>query len=155
MHDVEADEPDECEGLADGGLGGLSAAQQQIGDQGHKDLDANGVFRPADEVVDLEVLLDRFKKQLNLPAILIDICDGAGAQLEMVRQKDVMAACFRTAKANPSQSWCPAFNRMRTIELDDLITGDAVLLVTFPAFQHLVDRVGAQACHEENPLICQ
>lgn len=43
VHEVETHESGEGERLVDGGLSGLCGAQEEIGDQGDKDLDAHGI----------------------------------------------------------------------------------------------------------------
>ena len=52
----------------------------------------HGVFRVADEGLDLQVLLDEAEEDLDLPAFLVDIGDGPGRQLEMVGEKDLAPA---------------------------------------------------------------
>ena len=48
----------------------------------------HGVFRVADDGLDPQVLLDEAEADLDLPALLVDIGDGLGRQLEMVGEKD-------------------------------------------------------------------
>ena len=48
------------------------------------DLGQHGVFRVADEGLDLQVLLDETEEDLDLPAFFVDLGDGLGRQLEMV-----------------------------------------------------------------------
>src|SRR5690606_168778 len=64
MHEVGAHQSGEGE-RAFCDPGGVSGEfEQQIGDHGHGDLDADGVFRAADKVPDLEGLLDPSEEQL-------------------------------------------------------------------------------------------
>ena len=44
MHEIGAHEPGEGDRAGDGTLGGLRQAEQQKGEQRHRDLDANGVL---------------------------------------------------------------------------------------------------------------
>jgi len=65
VHQVGADDAGEGERAFDGVLGGLGETQQHEGDQRHGDLDAYGVLADADEVADVERLLDPAEEQLN------------------------------------------------------------------------------------------
>src|ERR1700759_4638112 len=60
------------------GLGLLDQPNQQIGDEGDGDLAANGIVAAAEKACDLEVLLDPFEEQLDLPALLVEFCDLFG-----------------------------------------------------------------------------
>ena len=70
----------------------LEITKQEIGDQRRIDLGHHGVFRVADESLDLQVLLDEAKEDFDLPAFFIDIGDGLGCQLEVVGEKDIAPA---------------------------------------------------------------
>ncbi len=67
MHEGGADEASEGERAGDRRLGGLSQAEQQEGDEGGRDLDADGILGGAEKAGDLEGLLNPAKEQLNLP----------------------------------------------------------------------------------------
>lgn len=58
VHQVGADEAGEGERTFDELLGGLGHPQQQEGDQGDGDLNADGVFAGAEEMADFQGLLD-------------------------------------------------------------------------------------------------
>ena len=70
----------------------LEITQQEIDDERGIDLGQHGVFRVADEGLDLQVLLDEAEEDLDLPAFFVDIGDGLGRQLEMVGEKDIAPA---------------------------------------------------------------
>ncbi len=65
--------------------------EQQHGDEGCPNLDAKGVLGGADEGLDLEVLLERLEKELDLPALLVDGGDGGGPEVEMVGEQHDLA----------------------------------------------------------------
>ena len=50
---------------------GLREPQQQVGDERGDDLDAHGILAGAEEVPDLQVLLDPLEEELDLPALLV------------------------------------------------------------------------------------
>ena len=84
MHEVGPDEAGEGQWTA-GGLGGcLRQAQQQIGDQGHGDLDTDGVLASAEEVFDLEGLFDPAEEQLDGPAAFVEVGDLLGGSVQVV-----------------------------------------------------------------------
>ena len=70
----------------------LEITKQEIDDECGLDLGQHGVFRVADEGLDLQVLLDEAEEDLDLPAFLVDVGDGLGRQLKMVGEKDVALA---------------------------------------------------------------
>ena len=66
------------------GRGLMQDAQQQKSDQRDIDLGAHGVVAAAEKAADLEVLLEPFEQQLDLPALLVELCDVGGGALEIV-----------------------------------------------------------------------
>ena len=52
--------------------------EQQNGDQGCPNLNAQGVFAGTDESLQLEVLLKGLKEKLDLPAVFVDDGDRCG-----------------------------------------------------------------------------
>ena len=84
VHDVGTDQPGEGE-RAHGDLAGvLDEAHEQIGDQSAGDLDAHGVLGSADEVLDLEGLLDPSEEEFDGPAALVEVGDLLGGGVEVV-----------------------------------------------------------------------
>ena len=59
-------------------------AQQHIGDHGGEDLQADGVFVPAEELADAQMLLDPAKQQFDLPAALVEGGDFDGGARQIV-----------------------------------------------------------------------
>jgi hypothetical protein len=57
------------------GAGGtlVEDAQEHEGDQGDVDLYAHGIFAASQKATDLEVLLEPFEQQLDLPALLVEL----------------------------------------------------------------------------------
>ncbi|HRC42550.1 MAG TPA: hypothetical protein PLT27_00735 [Nitrospira sp.] len=71
------------------GPGGLEPEifQQHHGNQRNPDLDLHGVLTGADKRLDLEVLLQSFEEEFDLPALLIDGGNRTGGQMHEVRQE--------------------------------------------------------------------
>src|ERR1044071_7097752 len=114
---------------------------QQIGNHGNPQLRQHSVARGADKRLDLQVLLDRFEEQLNLPAILVNSRNRLRRPTKMIGQKLVKLARLRITVANTTQQWRSAFERMRAVELNDLITADTRLAVGRPALLYCINRL--------------
>ena len=74
--------------------------QQKIHAHRDPDLRHHRIARGAQKGFDLQVLLDPFEEQLDLPAFLVDCRNGAGSQMEGVGEKDIMLAGFRIPVAD-------------------------------------------------------
>ena len=71
----------------------LREPQQQVGDQRGDDLDAHRILAGAEEVADLQVLLDPLEEELDLPALLVECRDLCGRRVQVVAdQGDLPAA---------------------------------------------------------------
>ena len=66
----------------------LVQSEQQVGDQGGQDLNAYSIFAAPHKALDVQVLLDPFEEQLNLPALFVDRRNGGGAEAKMIGEKD-------------------------------------------------------------------
>lgn len=62
--------------------------QQEKRKQGTVDLQAHGIFRTAEIVLELQMLLDPFEEQLDLPALLVECSDLLGASFEVIGDQD-------------------------------------------------------------------
>jgi hypothetical protein len=79
---------------------------------GHQYVDADGdpnlglhsVGRGAKEALDMQVLLDPFEEQFDLPATLVQFGDGQCRQGEVVGQIDKEPTCLGVEEANTPQS---------------------------------------------------
>ena len=78
-------------------------AQQRVGDHCGKELQADGIFVVAEELADLEMLLDPAEQKLDLPAAFVKGCDLDGRTFEIVGQQcDGLAVL--TLNDDPTQS---------------------------------------------------
>ena len=91
-HKIGAHEGGEGERGFDGAPVGLGEVEQQVSDRGDGALDADRILAGAEEVFDLEVLLDPFEEQLEGPAPLVEVGDVPGRGLEVVGE-DAAAPC--------------------------------------------------------------
>jgi len=83
MHKICLDESGEGERALDNSVGIVRQAQQQKGDEGDRNLKADGVLGSPQEVTDFQGLLDPSKEQLDGPSALVQIGDllRAGSQI--------------------------------------------------------------------------
>ena len=63
----------------------LIEACQKVSDHSDPDLSEHSVGSRSEEPLDLQVLLDAFEEQFDLPASLVDVGDRSGGELEVVR----------------------------------------------------------------------
>ena len=68
--------------------------QQESGDECDIDLDFDGVFVAPHEAFDLEVLLDPFEQQLDLPAFFVKGGDLAGRAGQVIGDQDERGFVF-------------------------------------------------------------
>src|SRR6516162_7541248 len=69
------------------GRGVMQDAQQHKSDQRDINLDAHGVLVAAEKAADLEVLLEPFEQQLDVPALFVELCDLDGGPLQVVGEQ--------------------------------------------------------------------
>src|SRR5690625_6670833 len=81
----------------------LQISQQKIDAHCNPDLSQNSIPGSSQKGLDLEVLLDPFEEQLNLPARLVDGSNGGRGQLEIIGQKKVFPAGIRITIDNTTK----------------------------------------------------
>ena len=62
----------------------MQVFQQQQGNQGCPNLNPQGILAGTDKGLDLEMLLEGFEKNLNLPSVLVNFGDSGCAKFKMV-----------------------------------------------------------------------
>ena len=78
--------------------------EQQKGDQCCPNLDAHCVFTGSHEGLHLQVLLERFEKQLYLPPVLVNRRDGRRTEIEVIgEQVDVSILLLVPNRDDPQQ----------------------------------------------------
>ena len=89
---IEQAELDVCEKqrgavFVSAGRGVVQDAQQHKGDQRDIDLDAHGVLTAAEKAADLEVLLEPFEQQFDVPALFVELCNLDRRPLQVVGEQ--------------------------------------------------------------------
>ena len=112
--------------------GPLQITQEQHRDQCCPNLSLDRIRRRADERLDLQVLLERLKEQLDLPAILIDGGDGGRAEAVMIGEKHQNVSRVLADRLNPAQ-------QMRTLVLGTCAgQADGLIRDDVPVLRHRV-----------------
>src|SRR3990172_12098435 len=103
MHEIGANQTGEGERAAEDSSGGLSEEKQKESDKGDGDLDTHGVLGSAEEVADLEGLLDPAEEQLDLPATLVEFGNLFGRSIEIVGEDAQVLSgfCLDAGLADP------------------------------------------------------
>ena len=112
----------------------LQMCQQQIGNHRDPELRENRVERAAEEALDLQVLLDPLEKQLDLPALSVDLGNGAGGGFEVVGDKDQVFSGRRISIADAAQDQAQGAS-LPAVQNDGLVRGNVVLpghILAFP-----------------------
>src|SRR5258708_13258571 len=81
----------------------LQISEEQADAERRPDLGEDGVFRGAEEALELEVLLEPLEEQLDLPARLVEVGDGLCREMLDVGEKDVFAAGLGAGIADEAQ----------------------------------------------------
>src|SRR5580704_15160167 len=100
----EADELSEADRRHGKAMQARGDAQQEEGDHGGQDLQANGVVGASDEAADIEMLLDPSEQQLDLPSGLIEGGDLDGGPRHVVGQQFEGLAALMAAHADEAQA---------------------------------------------------
>ena len=127
----------------------LEIGEQQIDTNSDPDLSHDGVFGGAKKTLDLQVLLDPFEEQFDLPTGLVNRRDGAGREFEVVGQEDIMLAGLAIPEADTTQQDRARFC-LGAGKLDGLIAGQPLGLEDRMTFNDPIHGIPALAGHEED-----
>src|SRR5260221_6599245 len=129
MHQIEAHQAGKGERAESAFLRGLGEAQQEEGDEGDGDLNAHGIFAGADELSDLQRLLDPAEEELDGPAPLVEVGDLLRACREIVAEDAQNLASFDPDAdlAHRHAKWVLAIVRLPLGQLADAVGQDGPL----------------------------
>lgn len=102
----------------------LDVGQQQIIDHGDPDLSHDGISGSAEKGFDLQVLLDPFEEDLDLPTLAIDFGNGAGGEVKMVGEEAIEAVRVGVSKGDEAKRVRVLLARDGAFEFDDLVGQD-------------------------------
>ena len=109
----------------------LKESQDQHRNQCCPNLNLNGIGTGADKGLDLEVLFQGFKEDLDLPALLVDGSNGGCTQFEIVGQKYQDFLGFRVIDFDPSKGVRAFVDSLGSSQLDHFIFEDIAVSGNF------------------------
>ena len=80
----------------------LKELEDQHGNQCCPNLNLHGIGTGSNKGLDLEVLLQSFEEDFNLPAIFVNGSNRTGSQTHMIGDKDQDLSRFRVLHFDPS-----------------------------------------------------
>ena len=102
----------------------LDVGQEQVVEHGDPDLGHDSIAGSAEKGFDLEVLLDPFEEDLNLPTLAIDFSDGTGGEMEVVGEEAIEALRGGVSEGHEAKGARVFSARNRAFEFDDLVGED-------------------------------
>ena len=132
----------------------LQVAQDQHSDQRRPDLSFDSIGICPEEGFNLQALFDGFEKQFNLPAVLVDGCDGFRGKVEVVCQEGKRSLAFLVPNLDNSEEVLTVGNSL-AIEEYNLILQDRGSRRNMPIFHHFEGGVIFQARDEVDALTRQ
>lgn len=106
----------------------MQAPQQQHGNEGRPDLDLDRIGRGAHTGLDLQVLLESFEEEFDLPPVCVDGGDRARPESQVIGEEDEDLILVRVVDLDPPERVRAALLCSHTGQTDDLILEDATVL---------------------------
>ena len=82
----------------------LDPCRPNIDGDGDPDLEFNRIDRSTTKALDLQIELNPFEENFDLPAVLVQLGNGQGQQNEVVGKECQMAILFFVVEADPTQA---------------------------------------------------
>jgi len=128
--------------------------EQEQGNQGCPNLNAERIFARSHKGLDLEVLLDGLEEHLDFPAVLVDRGDGGGTELQVVGQEDQRPLVGRIPNHHPPERGRASLLGFHAGQTDDVIGQDVAVPGQVSFHDHFVQGVVFHACDEEDAGRC-
>ena len=90
----------------------LDYSDQAISDDGDIYLRLYGILRSAPELLDFEMLLQPLEEQLDLPAVLVELCDQQGFETYGIGQEHELAFLLLVPVPDESHPFRVVFRRI-------------------------------------------
>src|ERR1700733_14704112 len=124
------------------GLGEMvQPLQQQDGDEGCPNLDAQSVFTGTHEALQLEILFERLEKEFDFPAVLVDGGNGSSAEGEQVSQQHDLPFVQRIPNRYPPQKARAILLRLDAGESDQLVGANTAVFGNGTLLSHFERRI--------------
>gem|GEM_PF-2209170 len=129
-------------------------ADQQVSQQAGPDLPLHGVGIMAEEIGQLNGLLDLLKEYLDIPATTIQFSDSPSAPLHVIRQKLKLAvlSIHLNQRNHPSQCFGIGLAGFRGDQFDDFIAQDPRVIGGVQGSNHSILHVVLGAADPEDAL---
>lgn len=131
----------------------MQPLEDQDGNQGCPNLDAQGVLALTNKGFDLEGLLERFEEQLDLPAVLVDVRDGAGLEVMVIGQQGELSLVLLVPDHDTTQERGASLGCFGSGETDRLIRQDGKVLWHRLCRHNLVLGIVFEPGDEEDTLV--
>jgi len=129
----------------------LKEPEDQHGDQCCPNLDLDRIGAGPHKGLDLEVLLQRFEEDLDLPSVLIDGRNRAGPQLPVVAEKDEDLPGVRDVDLDASQEIGASLEGPDSGQPDELVFEHVAMLRDLPLGHDLIAGVILHPGDENRP----
>ena len=133
----------------------LDDGNQHVSRHGAPDLRLDGVLAVAQELLDSQVLLDPFEEQFDLPAVLVECCDGQRRQDKVVGQEDERLAALDIFESNAPQVLGVMLRGVKPVEQYRLIANNSGRSVDGCRIKSPSIHIGFGARHEESARLMQ
>src|SRR4030066_1523354 len=109
----------------------LEETENQHRNQCCPNLDLNGIGTGPHKGLDLKVLFQGFKEDLNLPTLFVDGRNGGRSQSQVIGQKDQNLLCLRIIDLDPSKRIRAFLDGLGSSQFDHFIFEDIAALGNF------------------------
>jgi len=130
----------------------MQVFEQQQGNKGCPNLDAQGILACADKGFDLQVLLEGLEEYLDFPPVFVDGGNGARAKVEVIGQENNFSLILLIPDDNAAKQMGAFLFRLGAGKADNLIGEDGTALRNFSFFDNFVDGIFFLPGNKENPI---
>ena len=130
----------------------MEPLEQEHGNQGCPNLNAQGILADSDERFDSEVLFEGFEEQFDLPPFPVDFSDGSCSEIEMIGEQNDFPLVFFIPYDDAAQEIGTLGLGVNSGKADDLIGKDIAALGRPAPFDDLVHGVFLHAGDEVHAL---
>ncbi len=119
----------------------LKEPQNQHGNQCCPNLDLDGIGTGAHKGLDLQVLLQSFKEDLDLPTLFVNGSNGRRPQFQVISQEYQDLLGLRVIDFDPSKRVRAFLGGLGTPQFDHFIFEDVTVLRDLPLANHFIQSI--------------
>ena len=128
----------------------IETGHHEINADGDPDLRLHCVFGCTVECLDAEVLLYPFKEKFDVPAILVDVCDGDCGQTKMVGDEHEAFACFTVDETDATEFFGIVPFTFGSFQSDTLIASQSSSFVGIAGLADIESHITFGSGYEES-----